>query len=629
VIEQGHSERLLRFGLFEVDLQTREVRRQGMKIRLQDQPFQVLVALLERPGTVVTRRELQARIWPPDTFVDFDLGLNTAVTRLRQALGDTADNPRFIETLPRLGYRFIAPLSSGVGTDVGPPASSVPGTESGPHVSALANATTVWVALAACLSVTILLIAAQRVGWPWRSTQGGPVPIQSIAVLPLENLSHDPEQQYFADGMTDALIADLAQIRGVRVISRTSVMRYKHVRTPLREIANELHVDAIVEGSVARSTERVRISAQLIEAKTDRHLWATTYERAPADVVALQQEVAEAIANEIRATVSVQERTRLSRAQSVEPLAYEAYLRGRYLLNTRTETALRKAIKHFDEAVKGQPAFAPAYAGLADSYLRLGFWGVLAPDDAYPRSKATAKRALELDETLAWAHSILAANRFQYDLDWAGADQEFKRALELDPNHVPDWYPGYLSLIGRAEESLALAQRARELDPLSLPVSADVSTYMNVGQYDEGVDQLRKLLDLEPNYALARYALGILYRYQEKPVQSVAELEKAINLSDRNPRFLARLGNAYGAAGQVTKARAILDELFERAYVSPFHVAIVYLGLGDKERAFEFLARASQHPGGELHRLRVEPLFVPLHSDARFAALVRRMHFPS
>jgi TolB-like protein/DNA-binding winged helix-turn-helix (wHTH) protein len=333
-MEKSAVQESLRFGVFEVDPQARELRKQGIKIKLQDQPFLVLMLLLEQAGAVVTRKDLQTRIWPTSTFVDCDLGLNTAITRLRQALGDTADNPRFIETLPRIGYRFIAPLSSRSTTaEAGSPVRSVPAVDADLLVADRSatttrlirtRATTRWVALTVAVFVAVVIISATRVEWQrWLPTRDGPIHIQSIAVLPLENLSRDPEQQYFADGMTDALITDLAQIGSLRVISRTSVMRYKETQKRLPAIAKDLQVDGIVEGTVIRSSDRVRISAQLIQADTDRHVWAGSYERATTDIVAMLHDVAQAIADEIRASLSVQQQARLRRASAVDPRAYD------------------------------------------------------------------------------------------------------------------------------------------------------------------------------------------------------------------------------------------------------------------------------------------------------------------
>ncbi len=408
------SPRVVRFGDFEANLRSGELRRNGLKIKLADQSFQVLATLLENPGEVATRDELKQKLWAEDTFVDFEGGLNSAIKRLRDALGDSAEAPRFIETLSRRGYRFIHPVDRDTRADLGR--------------------------------------------------------IQSIAVLPLENLTGDPSQEYFADGITDALITRLAQIGALRVISRTSVMGYKGKSKLLPEIAQELSVEAVVEGTVARSGNRVRITAQLVHASSDQHLWAMQYERDLTDILLLQAEVASAIADEVQVRLTPPERARLASARRIDPEAYDAYLRGRLHWNKRTEEGMKRGLELFQRALEKDPTYALSHAGVAECYNMLGFWGVAAPHDVSPKAKAAASKALEIDENLAEGHAARAWVRFAYDWDWAGAEKELQRALELNPGYATahQWYSHLLVYQGRVAEALAEVQRTLDLDPLSL-----------------------------------------------------------------------------------------------------------------------------------------------------------------
>jgi TolB-like protein/DNA-binding winged helix-turn-helix (wHTH) protein len=436
------------FGVFELDLKAGELRKQGIKVKLQEQPFQVLATLLEHAGEVVTKDELQQQIWAADTFVDFDHGLHSAITRLREALGDSSESPRFIETIPRRGYRFVAPLKL-----IGSPTES--GVADGKDRlwtfggSVLAGLLGGALLLGAVL--TLNLGGARR--WLWRESNPA---IRSLAVLPLENLSGDPAEDYFADGMTDALIADLSKISALRVISRTSAMQYKGTKKRLPQIARELNVDGVVEGSVMRSGNRVRITAQLLQAGTDQHLWAEAYERDLGDVLKLQGEVAQTIAQQVRIQLTPQQKAQFGSALGVSPEAYEAYLRGRYFWNQRTEEGLGKSVGLFRHAIDIDPNFPLPYAGLADSYLLLGDFGFLAPDEAYPKAKAEALKALRLDDHLAEGHAALAMVALEYDWDWVNAEREFRLAIEANPSYATghQWYAEYLTTLGRSEEAI-------------------------------------------------------------------------------------------------------------------------------------------------------------------------------
>ncbi|MGA2647420.1 MAG: winged helix-turn-helix domain-containing protein, partial [Candidatus Sulfotelmatobacter sp.] len=453
--------------------------------------MKLLEILLERPGEVVTREELRSRLWTDESFGDFDQAVNIAIAKLRSALGDSAENPRFIETLPKRGYRFIAEVSV-VDADARPRKPDTvagdlsglePETEHGHKLPgaglAVAPKRQLWstsrVIVASVVVLSLMLLAI----WLFRSPGSTPMGIRSLAVLPLENLTGDASQNYFADGMTDELITDLAQISALRVISRTSVMVYKGARKPLPQIARELNVDAVVEGTVLRSGDQVRITAQLIEASTDKHLWSQSYEGGLRDTLALQNRVASAIADQIRINLTPQEQAALKNAKVVKPEAYESYLKGRYFWNKRTADGLKAARAYFDQAIEEDPKYAQAYSGLADTYALLGDWqyAVMTPKEAFPKAKAAAIQALELDSTLGEAHNSLAfvLDGFDWDLDSGG--KEFRRAIELSPGYATahHWYAWHLSLLGRYDEAIAEMKKAENLDPLSLIINADLA----------------------------------------------------------------------------------------------------------------------------------------------------------
>lgn len=632
------------FDAFEADLRSGELRKRGIKIKLHHQPFQVLSMLLEHPGEVVTREELKTKLWPFDTFVDFDVGLNSAVKKLRDALGDSAEIPRYVETLPRRGYRFIGSLSN-ASTSKAEPAAGIPGrviveqsaaasegvvTEV-PVVSSVSRRWTLWTTAGVLAGLLVLLVGFDVGSWREKLlARATPVHIRSIAVLPLENLSGDTAQEYFVDGMTDALVTDLAQISSLKVISRTSVMRYKGTRKPLPEIARELGVDGIVEGAVIRSGERVRVDAQLIEASSDRHFWARSYERSLGDMIGLQNEVARAIATEVQAKLTPQEQARLLRTESVDPETYALYLKGRYFWNQRGEDSLRKSINYFQQAIQRSPNYALAYAGLAEAYVvRYD----VAPQEQYSAAKAAASRALELDDSLAEAHNAVAASLFWYDWDWAGAETEFQHALAHNPNYAQahQWYGQLQKAMGRKNWP-AEVQRAGELDPLSL-VNAGGGWYVERGQYDLAVELTRKKLELYPNAPSLYAALGGVYARKKVYQEAVASLEKSVALSGGEPGFLSALGYTYAISGKRNEALKILQQLrslSKQRYVSPFDIATVYAGLNEKDSAFSWLDKAFTEHSPALVFLK-SPTLVEmdnLRSDPRYAELERRIGLP-
>ncbi len=638
---------VVRFGTFEVSLQSGEMRKAGLRVRVQQQPMKLLEVLLERAGEVVTREELRSRVWPNESFGDFDQALSIAIGKLRSALEDSADNPRFIETLPKRGYRFIANVSV-LDRDAGPkrlgpvagdlPREQERKIEPGNKLQSAGLAVapkrrlwlTRWVigALALVLSLSILF------PWLFRARPPALSRIRSLAVLPLENLSGDASQNYFADGMTDELITDLAQISALRVISRTSVMVYKGARKPLPQIARELNVDAVVEGTVLRSGDQVRITAQLIEASTDKHLWSQSYEGELRDTLALQSKVAEAIADQIRISLTPQEQAALKNAKVVNAEAYESYLKGRYFWNKRTADGLKAARAYFQQAIEEDPKYAQAYSGLADTYALLGDWqyAVMTPKEAFPKAKAAAIKALELDSRLGEAHNSLAfvLDAFDWDLDAAG--KEFRRAIELSPGYATahHWYAWHLSLLGRFDEAIAEMRNAENVDPLSLIINADVAELLLIAHhYDESIAQSRKAIEMDPNFALAHNQLAQAYLQKQMYDEAVAELRKAVQLSGNSPTCIANLARAYVGSGKRSEAIRLLNDLKKRSvhgYSNASEIATIYASLGDTDQAMNWLEKAYEerfNPG-----VLLRPGFDPLRSDPRFQNLLHLVGLP-
>ena len=631
----------LRFGVFDVDVRAGELRKHGLRVRLQEQPFQILAMLLEHPGQVVTREELQKKLWPADTFVDFDHGLNKAVNKIRDALGDSAESPRFVETVARRGYRFLAEVKAadaapGQSPHVAPPPIPAAETRDRPDLAVTPAATKNRApSLAWKMAVFVpLALIVFFTGWKLYSRNYPATVIHSLAVLPLESLSNDASQDYFADGMTDELISDLGQLSALRVISRTSVMGYKHAHKPLPQIARELNVDAIVEGTVLRSGDRVRITAQLIDATADKHLWSQSYEGELKDTLALQNQVARAIADQIRIKLNPQEQAALKIARVVNPEAYESYLKGRYFWNKRTPDSLKVALAYFNQAIDEDPNYAQAYSGLADTYALLGDWqyAVMTSKEAFPRAKAAAIKALELDSTLSEAHNSLAFCFDAFDWDLESAGKEFQRSIELNPGYATahHWYAWHLSLLGRFDEALEEMRKAKNLDPLSLIINADLAELLVIAHfYDESIIQSRATIAMDPNFALAHNQLAQAYLQKHMNVEAIAELQKAVELSGGSPTCVANLARAYAASGKTSEAVKLLGDLknhSNRGYSDASEVAVVYAALGDKDQAMHWLEIGYEerfNPG-----VLLRPGFNPLRSDQRFQDLLRRIGFP-
>jgi TolB-like protein/DNA-binding winged helix-turn-helix (wHTH) protein/Flp pilus assembly protein TadD len=602
-MEEDHQVRgRPRFGVFEMDLRAGELRKHGLRIRLQEQPFQVLAILLEHPGEVVTREELQRKLWSADTFVDFDHGLNKAINKISEALGDSAESPRFVETVARRGYRFLADVKV---ADTAPVHSPEPSAQ--PHPSAEAREhpdlarehvmpKTFRRSLAWKVSVfAILLAMASLVTWKLYSWKRSSPIVRSLAVLPLESLSSDASQDYFADGMTDELISDLGQISALRVISRTSVMAYKHARKPLPQIARELNVDAVVEGTVLRSNDQVRITAQLIEASSDKHLWSQSYEGGLRDTLALQSKVARAIADQIRINLNSQEQAELKNVRVVNPAAYESFLKGRYFWNKRTADGLKVALAYFNQAIDEDPRYAQSYSGLADTYALLGDWqyAAMTAKEALPKAKAAAIKAVELDSALGEAHNSLAFCLDGFDWDFDSAGKEFRRAIELNPGYATahHWYAWHLSLLGRYDEAIVEMRKAESLDPLSIIINADLAELLVLAHsYDESIRQSRKTIEMDPNFALAHNQLGQAYLQKQMHGEAIAELQKAVQLSEGSPTCMANLARAYAASGKRSEAAKLLSDLKRRSnpgYSHASEIAVIYAALGDTKSSLD------------------------------------------
>jgi len=609
----GPASQALRFGDFELDLRSGELRNNGHTARLPEQLFRLLVLLLERRGEVVTREELRQSLWAADTFVDFDTGLNNAISKLREVLGDSAGNPKFIETLPRRGYRLVAlpePIEE----------SDIP-----------RSLGRTWMWASALALVILIAVVGERM---WRGSKQSraiaPPRIESIAVLPLENLSGDPAQDYFADGMTDVLTTDLAQIQGLRVVSRTSVMPYKNAGRRLPDIARELNVDGIIEGTVMRSGSRVRITAQLIHAATDRHLWAKSYERDVADILPLQGELAQAIADAVEVKIAPQVRARLRSAPQLNPDAYEAFFRGLVALSQVKGELIPGAIRNFERAVSIQPDFALAHVMLARSHYQYAFFGPFPPREFMPKAEAEARRALKADPAIPDAHTTLANILYRYHWDWANAEAEFRRALELSPNDV--WarttYAEFLSAIGRSDEAVAQKEIASALYPKGNPANQPELSGAPP-DFDRTFAIHRKNLQRNPT-TRAYFQLGSALVMAGQLNEGIKALEAS--QPERNARYLAYLGYAYAAAGNEKRAREILADLIVRSgkqYVSSFAIALVHVGLGEQQAAIDRLERAYQDHAFELAHLNLTPAFNSLRADPRFQNLLSKLGLPA
>jgi TolB-like protein/DNA-binding winged helix-turn-helix (wHTH) protein/Tfp pilus assembly protein PilF len=625
----------VRFGVFELDLQAGELRKSGVLLHLPPQPFKILTLLASHPAELVTREQIRDQVWGTGTFVDFEHSLNFAIKKIRDALGDDPETPRYIQTLPRRGYRFIAPVDvvAGLVLPTLGPDEAAPVRTARPRWAPLRGNWIVVAVSAAVVAIAAVLFALNlgsvrdRLLTALDLKSAVPPGIESIVVLPLENLSRDPEQEYFADGLTDSLITDLGNISTMRVISRTSVMQYKRTRKPLPEIARELNVDAAVEGTVQRSGGRIRITAQLLNARTDRHLWAQTYERDSEDVIRLERQMALAIAREVTGRLTPAQETRLARSTTTNPRAYDAYLRGRYLFDQRTEGPVTAAIGYYEQALREDPHFALAYSGLADCY-SVAWWtkGDLSLAEKY------ARKALALEPDLAEGHASLGiidtfAGKF------ADAEKELKRALDLNPNYVMahHWRSVHLQLLGRPEEALAENERARQLDPFSLPVNhLRVGILLCLRQYDRAVEQAETEAVIDPQSALPYAGLARIYWIEGRVPDALAEERKVATLWHLTAwlRDLDEVAAAFARAG-LRAAQVKSAQLKEKGYKDPYaaiEIAYQYGIVEDKGKVLEWLNQAFRDNALDdiYHASQSAPELDCVRSDPRFHDLLRR-----
>lgn len=628
---------LARFGDFVVDFDSFELRKHGIRLKLQHQPFQVLSLLLQHAGQSVTREQLCKELWAGSTFVDFDAGLNAAIRRLRDVLCDSADQPRYIETLPRLGYRFIAPVEV-LATSAPPldatvyvadeiktdePASGV----AIPRELIASSRTNWWIRslLPACVLVATLGLGAFTIRSTVHARRPADSRIFSIAVLPLQNLSDDPSQDYFAAGMTDALITNLAQSNSLRVISSTSSMRYKDPHKRLPEIARELNVRLILEGSVIRSGNHVRVSAQLVDAEKDQHLWARQYDRELQDVLQLQSELASAVSLEVTGKLTSLERIRSTTTRVVNPQAYEAYLKGEYFLDKWSQKGFEQAKEYFQQSIDLDPSFADAYAGLAEYYGVIAFNGIMPPRPAWLKSEDLLSKALQMDNTSSKAHSLLGMIKLQFRCDRAAAEKELNQALALNPGDMRalDYHSYYLLELGRMDEAIAEKKRILEHDPLRVITNAELGLYLVQAQrIDEAIVQFKKTLELDPNYAAAHMRLGSAYADKHQYEEAVSEIQKAISL-DRKPARLAHLGELYALLGkrpQALETIAELKQMSKQQYVPACTIALVYARLGDRAAALDWVKKTKAEDDADLS----DPGFDSLRSDPQFKLLEAR-----
>ena len=579
----------IRFGQFEFDPSAAELEKSGVKIKLQGQPVEILGLLLERPGTVVTRAELQRKLWPDNTFVGFENSLNAAVKRLRAALGDSPEKPRFVETLARRGYRFIGAVEF-----------------------------------------------AER-------AQAKPA-IRSLAVLPLANLSGDPQQDYFADGMTEELVTQLGRISALRVVSRTSSMTYKATKKQLPEIARELRVDGIVEGAVLRSGNRVRITAQLIEASTDHHLWAQDYEGDMRDILSLQSQVAVSIAGKIQAKLTPDEQVRFASTHPMDPGAYDDYLRGRchwynsvgrghirFTLKLRNDEDLARSGRYFQQAVEKDPASALAYTGLSSYYGVCAKRGLVPSREGWRKAEVAARKALELDSSLAEAHHMMAGLKLLFHWDFVGAEQGFCRAIELNPSYpeAHRLYEDLLAIQGRSEECLAQAKIAEELDPVTFQGTKALA-FLDLRQFDNAIAEFKEILRLNDSSISAHFGLATAYLGKGMDKKAIEETQKALLLSgDADQADIIK--KAYETAGYEGVIQLRLRQLREKsktAYVSAMDFAEIYAELGNKKEAFNWLYKAYDERASLLIEIGFTPSYDKIRNDRRFKELLQKIGLP-
>jgi TolB-like protein/DNA-binding winged helix-turn-helix (wHTH) protein/Tfp pilus assembly protein PilF len=632
VDSQPGAETTVRFAGFELNLKTGELRQDGVAIRLQPQPTLILTLLVSRPGSLVTREEIQQRVWGTETFIDFDTGLNSAIRQIRHALKDDTEAPRFIETVPRRGYRFLAPLEK-IENNGREPAVQPLAT---PYRSDTVHAAkprawwhAKWLLAGGVMLASLLVIVI----WP-SLLRGRGDAIDSVAVLPFVNAGTDPDAEYLSDGIPETLIGQLSQIPRLKVMARSTVFRYKGANVDPQKVGRELNVRAVLTGKVLQRGEMLTISMELMDVRDGSQLWGKQYNRKLADTLAVQEEIAREVTDKLRLRLASVEEKRLTAHVTENAEAYQLYLKGRYHWNKRTPDGIQKAIESFQQAIEKDPGYALAYAGLADCYHVPA--NPLPPRKKMPLAKAASMKALQLDDTLVEAHTSLARVLFVYDWDWLAAEKEFKRAIELNSRYAPahQWYGGYLTATGRFREADAEKKRALELEPLSLIVNFEVGLAFYFSRnYNQAIDQFQKTLELDANFPPPNTFLAAAFEQKGMLKEATTAFQKAITITQGPARTQATagLGYVYAVSGRKAEARKILAELqslSEHSYVPATDMALICAGLGDKDKAFAWLDKAYEEHSFSLSNLKVEPRFDPLRSDPRFADLLRSIGFP-
>jgi TolB-like protein/DNA-binding winged helix-turn-helix (wHTH) protein len=625
------SDRIYRFDEFELLSSEGELRTKDSCVRLQEKPLQLLMVLLENPQRLVTRAQLRERMWDSHTFVDYELGINVAMKKVRDALGDSAENPKFIQTVAKKGYRFLLPV------DVRGPQFAAP-TGSGPKSLAADPATAVATAgpghsirhWTFAVLVTGVLAALGLWFFEAKAKVRHSAQIHSIAVLPLRDLSPDSGQEYFADGITEELITSLAQSLPQRVISRTSVMRYKQTNEPIAQIARELGVEAIVEGAVARSGNRVTVTIQLIDATEDRHLWAQKYDRSVRDLLALEGELAQEIANQVGGTLTVQQRVG-TKPRPTNPQVYELCLLGRYHWNKRTAAGLAKSAEYYQQAIARDPTYAPAYAGLANAYALMPSYESVGFEDTYAKAAAAAHQALELDDAVAEAHATLAFIGINMSPIGSRVEPEFRRALQLNPNYATahHWFAFYLVFSERNSEAFAEMELARRLDPLSAIINADEGQFLyGERRYEEAKARLRQAVELAPEFGQPHLTLALIELETGNRPDALKEARTALALDPNDPRSLGEGGYILAATGHTAEARKLLPplkDMIHRGAALPLFAAFIHIGLGQRNDALDSLEEMTNLKFGGVHGLAQWHVFDGLETDPRYQKLLVQM----
>lgn len=613
------------FGPFRIDPSERLLRRGEDLIPLTPKAIDTLLALISHPGDLIEKDDLLKIVWP-DTFVE-EGGLARNISALRRALGEGPDEVRYIETIPKRGYRFVAQVREVSGDRGKQEPDPIPTPPPAPPPPPPARR--LW-AVAGVMGLAVAIVAAVHF-WPSKSVSGGPT--VSLVVLPFKNLSDDSAKEYFAEGMTEELINHLDRISALRTISLTSALAYKNTTKPLPQIASELKVESALEGSVSWSKDRVRILVQLVNAKTEKPLWASSYESDLRDILSMQSDMAGAIAREVQVKLTPEDEARLQRKKlfKVTPKAYDDYVKGRHQWNRRSPAQVQASINYFQQAIQQDPNYAPAYAGLADAYALLGSIGVdvLPPREAMPKAEQAALKAVQLDDSLAEGHTSLAYAKMSYDWDWAAAEKEFKRAIELNPGYATahQWYAHYELARGQLDEALAEMERARAADPYSLVINVGVGWCLYQSRaYDQAIDEYRKTLEMDPEFYLAHCTMGMAYEQKGMAQEAIQHYKTAMTLSGGSVFARSRLAHAYALSGNRQEAERILSQLLQLAherYVPAVHIASIYEALGDDNHLIEWVEKALQERSDYLIYLGTEPTLDRLRSDVRVINLVR------